>query len=97
MYQPQDYIQQIADHLKKNLSKGYTIDALRVSLTKQGYSKISIEKAIDLANHQLAAKAPPLKEKPHITYKILDENNHEANIFSSRGFGKKFWRWIFGR
>ena len=32
-----NYIQQLADYIMKNLSKGYTVDALRFSLMNQGY------------------------------------------------------------
>jgi hypothetical protein len=95
MYKPQDYIQQLADHIKKNLAKGYPIDALKVSLINQGYSKISIEKAIDLANNQLAQKAPPMREKPHITYKVLDENNKERYVHDHGNLVKRLWQWLF--
>jgi len=67
----ENYIQQLADYIKKNLAKGYTLDALRFSLMNQGYSRISVEKAIELANKQLAVSVPPMKEKPQITYKII--------------------------
>ena len=70
---PNDYIQQIANHLKKNIAKGYTMDSLKFSLMKQGYSRISIEKAIELANEQLAAEAPMMKEKPEIKYTTVPE------------------------
>ena len=72
MYKPKDYVQQLADYIKKNLTKGYTLDALRFSLIEQGYSRISVEKAIELANKQLAKTAPKMEEKPQITYKIIE-------------------------
>ena len=75
MYRPKDYVQQLADHIEKNLKKGYTIDSLRVSLMNQGYSKISIENAIERANEQLAKKIPPIIEKPEINYKVIEENS----------------------
>lgn len=68
-----DYIQQLADHIKRNLAKGYTIDSLRFSLMRQGYSRISVEEAIKRANEQLAASAPEMKETPQITYKVEPE------------------------
>jgi len=75
-----NYIQQLADYILKNLSKGYTIDSLRFSLINQGYSKISVDKAVEIANRKLAAKAPLMKEKPQITYKIIDEENNPIPI-----------------
>jgi len=73
MYQSKDYVQQLADYILKNLAKGYTLDSLRFSLTTQGYSRISVEKAIETANKQLAKTAPKMEEKPQITYKISPE------------------------
>jgi hypothetical protein len=74
MYKPEKYIQQLAEYFKKNLAKGYTLDSLKVSLVKQGYSRIAIEKAIELANQQLADKAPSLKERPEITTTVIEDS-----------------------
>ncbi len=93
--QPVNYIQQLADYVVNNLSKGYPVDALRFSLMNQGYSKISVDKAIEIANKRLAEKAPLMKEKPQITYKIIDEEDkpiHVSEIKSKKSFLKK----IFG-
>ena len=86
MYKPENYIQQLADHIKINLKKGYTIEAMRFSLINQGYSRISVEKSIELANQQLAASAPEMKEKPQISYKIEPEIPVK----------KSFWNWLKG-
>jgi len=75
MYKPNDYVEQLAEHIEKNILKGYTLDSLRVSLISQGYSRISIEKAIEIANKKLASKIPPMKEKPQITRKIIYDND----------------------
>lgn len=65
------FYQQIADHVKKNISKGYTSESIKYSLMSQGYSRTSVEKAIALANKQLAEEIPQLVEKPVITRKVL--------------------------
>lgn len=75
MYKPDDYVKQLADHIEKNILKGYTLDSLRVSLTSQGYSRISIEKAIAITNKKLASKIPKMKEKPQITRRIIYDND----------------------
>jgi len=93
--QPVNYIQQLAEYVMNNLSKGYTIDALRFSLINQGYSKISVDKAIETANKKLAEKAPIMKEKPQITYKIIDEKNNPISI-SETNTKKSFLKKIFG-
>ena len=55
-----DYIQQLADYIKKNLSKGYTQDALKWALINQGHSRTEVERAIALSNEQLALQAPKM-------------------------------------
>ncbi len=88
MYKPQDHITQLAKYIINNLNKGYTVDSLRVALINQGYSKISVSNAIDLANKKLAEHAPIMKEKPKITYKILDQENNPVKIVSESNTGK---------
>lgn len=96
-------VQQLAEYIKKNLKKGYTIDSLKVSLFNQGYTRISIENAVDLANKQLAGELPIVKEKPHITYKVITEdlNSGESeekliNLSKGKGFWKKIFEFLFG-
>lgn len=86
MYRPEDHIQQIAEYFKRNLAKGYTIESIKFSLMSQGYSRISVEKAIELANEQLAEKAPILKEKPQITYKLTPTESFNEPVFFKRLF-----------
>jgi hypothetical protein len=74
MTESRDYVNQLAEYVMKNLSKGYTIDSLKVALEMQGYSKISIGNAIKRANEEMSKKAPQMKEKPEITYRVLGEN-----------------------
>ena len=91
MNQPKNCVQQLTEYIIKNLTKGYTLDALRVSLINQGYSRVSINNAIDSANKQLAERIPPIKEKPQIIYKVIEEDIQEK-----RGFFK-FIKRIFRR
>jgi len=90
--------QQLADYIKRNLSKGYTLDSLRFALMNQGYSRTSIEKAIELANKQLAEQAPKMQEKPIIKYEVVDEEEIKRKIAeqeSSKNFLKRIWNRIF--
>ncbi len=82
-------LRQIVDYIKKNLSKGYTIDSLKWALINQGYSRSLILKAIDVANKELAEQIPKLKEKPTIRYEIIDEHNNPITI------KKPFWKKLF--
>jgi len=85
-----DYKRRLIDYLKKNLTKGYTIDSLKFALINQGYSRPIVEMAIEKANKELAEKAPIIKEKPVIKYEIIDEKDNPITI------KKSFWKWLFG-
>jgi len=85
----ENYIQHLVNYFHKNLSKGYTIDALKWALVNQGYSKTIIERAINQVNKELSEKAPKLKEKPKIKYEIIDENDNPITI------KKSFFRKVF--
>lgn len=87
--------QQLVDYIKKNLSKGYTIDALRYSLVKQGYSRTSVDKSIDLANREMAAQAPKMVEKPVIKWETIDDNEMAAKV-AAQNSKPGFWRRLFG-
>ncbi|MGD9275737.1 MAG: hypothetical protein PVJ67_01035 [Candidatus Pacearchaeota archaeon] len=87
----EDYKKKLAEYLRKNISKGYTIDSLKWALINQGYSRTIVTRAINEFNKTLAEKAPILKEKPVIKYEVYDENNKPIN------FKKNWWKRIFGK
>ena len=99
MPNPVNQNQQLADYIKKNLSKGYTQDSLKYSLIKQGYSRTSVEKAMELANKQLASAAPRMIEKPVVRYETIDDNEMAAKMAAQdaagRGFFGRIWHKIF--
>jgi SOS response regulatory protein OraA/RecX len=97
MPNPVNTNQQLADHIKKNLTKGYTMDSLRFSLLQQGYSRTSIEKAIEIANRQLAESAPKMVEKPSIKYEVLNEDELAAKIAAQDNANKGFFGRVFGK
>ena len=86
-----DYIQQLANYIKKNLAKGYTLDSLRFALQSQDYSRSSIERAIKLANAQLAKTAPVMKEKPVIKFERIPLSEESPRIIR-----KSWWKQVFG-
>ena len=85
---PEDYKRKLVNYFKKNLKKGYTEESLKWALLNQGYSRILVENSIETAHKELSEKAPVLKEKPVITYNIIDETNQPIKI-------KKPWWKIF--
>lgn len=86
--------QQLIDYIKKNLAKGYTLDALRYSLVKQGYSRTSVDKSIDLANREMAAAAPKMVEKPVVKWEVIDDNEMAAKVAANNG-KLGFWKRLF--
>jgi len=100
MENPKNQNQQLADYIKKNVSKGYTIESLKYSLMQQGYSRTSVEKAIEIANKQIGASAPRIQEKPIIKYQIVDDEEMARKVAAqdaaNQGFFKKIWNKIFG-
>ena len=76
-----DYIQQLANYIKKNLSKGYTTESLKWALINQGYSRTDVTKAINIANEQLALQAPKMIEKPVIKVEVEPEIKEEKLSF----------------
>lgn len=96
---PANQNQQLADYIKKNISKGYTMESLKYSLMRQGYSRTSVEKAMELANKQLASSAPMMKEKPTISYEVIDNEEMKAKIAAqdaaSGSFFSRIWHKLF--
>jgi len=87
-------IEQLTEYIKTNLAKGYNSDTLRFSLMSQGYSKISVERALENANKKLAETLPEVKEKPKISYKIVSDNSESMQ--GSTPQKKSFFKKIFG-
>ena len=96
MANPVNTNQQLADHIKKNLSKGYTLDSLKFSLMQQGYSRTSVEKGIELANKQLAETAPKMVEKPVIKYEMVNDADMAAKVAAQDSASKGFFKKVFG-
>tara|TARA_Y100000310_G_scaffold314023_1_gene363021 strand:+ start:1912 stop:2199 length:288 start_codon:yes stop_codon:yes gene_type:complete len=88
-------IEQLTDYIKNNLVKGYNQDTLRFSLISQGYSKISVEKALENANKEIAETVPEMKEKPQISYRQIINRNQEMEI-SQPTKKKGFFKSVFG-
>lgn len=96
-HKPTGITQQLAEYIKKNLKKGYTLDSLRFSLLNQGYSKISIESAIEVVNKQIAEEIPPIEEKPEITYKVIADTHEDLQYVKVSLENKKgFFKRLFG-
>jgi len=83
-----NYRRNLVEYLKKNLSKGSTIESLKWALINQGYSRTDIMKATELANKEIAEKVH-VKEKPKIKYEIFDKDNKPINM--KKPFFKRFF------
>ncbi len=82
----------IIEYIKKNLKKGYTTDALRYALVKQGYSRLAIERAIEKTQKELAEKIPKINEKPNIKYELYDFDN---KLIKTKKTKKSFFKSFF--
>lgn len=71
---------QLVEYFKKNLAKNYPEDSLKFALMSQGYSRSSIDQALETAHKEIAKTAPMLKEKPVIKYELYNENNEPINV-----------------
>ena len=87
-------IEQLTEYIKNNLVKGYNQDTLRFSLISQGYSKISVERALENANKQIAETVPEMKEKPQIIYRQVIDRTQSMEI--SEKPKKSFLKKVFG-
>ena len=83
------YIGDLKEYIKKNLKKGYTKDSLKWALIHQGNSRLEVEKAIKLAETDLASEAPVLKTKPEIKHEIITET-YKPETFLKKIFNKIF-------
>jgi hypothetical protein len=84
------HVKKLAEYFRKNLQKGYTPDSLKWALINQGYQKTSVERAIELANQELARQAPILREQPIIRHEILDEKGKPIEA------KKSWWKSLLG-
>ena len=77
-----DYIQQLANYVKKNLVKGYSLDSLRWALVRQGRNRTEVEKAIMLAQEQMAAAAPRFQPSRVIIEKKEEKAEKKKGLFA---------------
>lgn len=49
-----NYMQNLIDYVKRNLSKGYSTDSLRWALINQGHSRIEVDKALASAQAEVS-------------------------------------------
>ena len=82
-----DYLQKVVVYIRKNLAKGYTMESLKWALVKQGYTRSEVDRAIKLANEQLAAEAPRVPEQ------VTEVMQEPQPIAEEK---KGFWKRIFG-
>lgn len=76
-----DYKKQLVDYFKKNISsKRYDGETLKFALYNQGYSRVAVDQAYEIAIKEMAEKAPILKEKPIIRHEIYDMNDNPIHI-----------------
>ncbi len=83
-----NYLGNLADYVKKNLGKGYTLESLKWALISQGHSRLEVDKAMKLAQGEMAREAPVLKTPPQPPQEIL---NIQVEPEPKQGFWKNFF------
>jgi len=83
-----DYMKTLIEYVKRNLSKGYSHDQIRLVLLQQGYSRAAIDRAIRLVQESMPKQAPVLvKERPKI--EVVSHELEKKPGFFEKLFGKK--------
>jgi len=83
--------QKIVEYLRKNMKKGYKLDGLYYALMKQGYSRTSINHALEIIKKQrVQEKREP--EKPKITYESYENIGTKEPEKPKKSFFKKLFR-----
>lgn len=49
----EDYIKEAVEYLKRNVAKGYSLEALKWALINQGKSRVLVEKAVEAVKKEL--------------------------------------------
>lgn len=84
-----DYLNQLSVYIQKNLDKGYSLDSLKFSLMRQGYSRVAVENAISIARKNLSEKSTTVNQNPETNYRSVEEAPLEQPK-------KSFFRRLFG-
>ena len=83
-----NYLGNLADYVKKNLGKGYTLESLKWALISQGHSRLEVDKAMKLAQSEMAREAPVLKTPPQQPQEVLNIQVEPEKL--------SFWKKLFG-
>ncbi len=87
----------LIDHVKKNISKGYSQESLKWALIGQGHSKAEVNGILEIAEKEVKEESPKpeaKKEKPKIKYELYDVDNKPIKITTrkpKKGFFSKFF------
>jgi len=76
-----DYMKGLMRYADRNLSRGYTIDQIRLTLLQQGYSRAAVDRAIKLAEASRPKVAPvEVKVEPKIM-PVVEEPVRKRTFF----------------
>lgn len=70
----------LADYIKKNLSKGYNANSLKWALLNQGYSRSAVERAFRQINKESEERITEKKNRPRIKYEFYGEDNKPIKV-----------------
>ena len=86
-----DYTKYLIKYIENNLSKGYKLDQMKITLGNQGYSRAAIDRAMRIVEaNRLKEKPKVMEEKPQIEF-VEPVQERKKGFFSKlfRVFKKK--------
>lgn len=82
-----DYIKGLIRYTERNLSRGYTIDQIKLTLIQQGYSRAAVDRAVRIAQQNRPKPAEAKKEEPKIVPIIEEQVPAKKRSFFQKLFG----------
>lgn len=83
-----DYMHYLIDYVDKNLKSGKSVDAIRYMLSREGYSRSAVEKALKVVQERRRQEIKPAPEpEPPKMEVVLEEEIPKPSLFSRiKGF-----------
>lgn len=79
--------EEIAEYLRKNAKKGYTLESLKWALVRQGHARAEVEKVIKKVEAEMARESSAPQVKPQVTLEPAAVQPVEEK--------KSFWKRMF--
>jgi predicted DNA-binding protein with PD1-like motif len=89
MPKEKEIVTKIVEYVEKNLKKGYSLEELKWALINQKYSKIEINKALEIISARTNKAKQEERQKEILAATVVEENQFDE---IEKGFMKKFFK-----